>query len=131
MHELSIAVSLVELAEQSARAGGAVAIRSVRVRVGALSGVVVEALESAYPFASEGTMCEGATLEIDSVPARVRCRACGLEAEMEGVGPFLCPSCGEPGPEVVAGDELELATMEIETGETDPVGGHTHDTAHS
>jgi hydrogenase nickel incorporation protein HypA/HybF len=130
VHELSIAVSLVELAEQSAREGGAVAIRSLRVRVGALSGVVVEALESAYPFASEGTMCEGAALEIEYVPARVRCRACEREAEMEGVGPFLCPACGEPGPEVVAGHELDLATMEIETVETGPVGGSTHDAAH-
>lgn len=130
MHELSIAVSLVELAEQSAREGGAVAIISVRVRVGALSGVVVEALESAYPFASEGTMCDGAALEIEYVPARVRCRACGHEDEAEGVGPFLCETCGEPGPEVLAGHELELATMEIETGETGPVGEQTHDAAH-
>lgn len=131
MHELSVAVSLVELAEHAAREGGAVAIRSVRVRVGALSGVVVEALESAYPFASEGTMCEGAALEIERVPPRVRCRACGFEDEAEGVGPFLCAACGQAGPEILAGHELELATMEIETGGTGLIGEPAHDASHS
>jgi len=114
VHELSVAVSLVELAEAAARDAGAAAIRSIRVRVGALSGVVVEALESAYPFAADGTACEGAALIVERVPARVRCPACGHEAEADGVGPFLCARCDEPGPVILAGNELELASMEVD-----------------
>lgn len=117
MHELSIATSLIEIAEESARRAGAERICSLRVRVGALSGVVIEALEFVYPVASEDTMCDGATLEIEPVPARVRCRVCAHEAEMEGLGPFACPSCGAPAPEIIAGHELELMSMEVEQHE--------------
>ncbi|USN98007.1 MAG: hydrogenase maturation nickel metallochaperone HypA [Phycisphaeraceae bacterium] len=117
MHELSIAASLIEIAEDAAREAGAGRVRALRVRVGALSGVVIEALEFVYAAAAEGTLCEGARLEIEAVPARVRCRVCTYEAVMEGVGPFICESCGAPGPEVVGGRDLELVTMEVDEHE--------------
>ena len=127
MHELSIAVGLIEIAEEAARRAGAERIYSLRVSVGALSGVVIEALEFAYPAAAEDTMCEGATLEIEPVPARIRCRVCGHEAEMEGLGPFTCPApgCGAPGAEVIAGYELDLMSMEVEQEE------HQHEAANT
>jgi len=119
MHELSIATSLVSLAEDAAAdAGEAGPIVAVRVRVGALSGVVVEALEFAWGAASEGTRCEGAGLEVERVPGRVRCPACGSETVLDDPPAFVCGSCGEPTGDVVAGRELDLMSLELEQQDT-------------
>ncbi len=64
MHELSIAYSVVEIATQSAVEAGAVRVRSVQVRLGALSGVVRGALEFSYEIACAGTLLEGSTLVV-------------------------------------------------------------------
>ncbi|HHN78875.1 MAG TPA: hydrogenase maturation nickel metallochaperone HypA, partial [Phycisphaerales bacterium] len=80
MHELSIATSLVSLVGDALESAGATGtVETVRVKVGALSGVVIEALEFAWDVAAEGTCCEGARLGIERVPAVVRCGECGAE----------------------------------------------------
>lgn len=113
MHELSIAQSLLEILEQEAKARGAAKVTRVKLRIGALSGVVREALEFAFEVASGGTVAEGASLEIEEVPVRIRCPRCGV---LEQEGPFLvCPRCGEVGV-LLSGRELEIDSMEIEDG---------------
>ena len=67
MHELSIAYSVVEIATESAVAAGAVRVKEVHVRLGALSGVVRGALEFSYEMACAGTMLEGSRLVVRGV----------------------------------------------------------------
>lgn len=114
MHELSIAQALVEqVAAVVAREGGTRA-RRVTVKVGALSGVDAEALEMAFPVASERSACDGATLLIEPVAAAAHCRDCGRDTEPPF--PFLvCEHCGSTQVDVLAGHELLLASVEIET----------------
>lgn len=118
MHELSIATNLVTLAADAV--SGAVTnggppprIEAVRVRIGDLAGVVVEALEFAWDVASEATPCQGARLEIERVPARVFCTPCDVEVEPARSGSFRCPRCETPSPHVTAGRELELFALEL------------------
>ena len=118
MHELSIAVRLVDLASEAARDAGP--IEAVRVRVGTLSGVVVEALEFAWEAAREDTPCADAALIVERVPARLRCPACGCESACEEFLACLCERCGGPA-EVSGGRELDLMAIEcsregVETG---------------
>lgn len=113
MHELSIAVSLVDAASREAAAAGAERVRTVYLQVGALSGVVRDALVFAFDVATEGTMLEGATLEIEDVPVVVFCPPCGEEKELPDVYRFRCPSCGTPTPELLRGRELDLIALEI------------------
>jgi hydrogenase nickel incorporation protein HypA/HybF len=65
MHELSIAVSIVEVAEEEAARNNATRVQSVRLRLGSLAGVAREALLFSYGIACEGTSLEGSRLLID------------------------------------------------------------------
>ncbi len=65
MHELSIAVQIVEIAEDELVRHGGDRVRSIHVQLGALSGVAKEALQFSFGMACEGTTAEGANLVIE------------------------------------------------------------------
>src|SRR4051812_28994591 len=75
MHELSIAMALVEIATEEAERRGA-RVLAAHVKLGMLSGVVKEALMSAYEMASAGSPLEGTALVIDEIPAVIYCAVC-------------------------------------------------------
>jgi hydrogenase nickel incorporation protein HypA/HybF len=112
MHELSIALSLLEFAEEEARTREE-PITAIHLRIGPLSGVVGSALASAYELAREGTALEETELVIEQVPVVVRCRACESEHVAESWPTLNCPGCGSPAPEVIRGRELEVVALEI------------------
>ena len=103
----------VRMAVETARASGARRIRLLRLRVGALSGAVPEALRFAFDVVCRDTMAEGASLEIEAVPAACWCPGCGAEFEYVD---FLseCPRCHQPSGELRRGRELDIASMEID-----------------
>jgi hydrogenase nickel incorporation protein HypA/HybF len=108
-------MSLVEAAcEEVSRLGsaGEIRVEALHLRLGALSGVVREALEFSFDLAAAGTAVEGARLEIEEVPVAVRCPHCG-ERQLPSLQHFRCPVCDTPTPEVVRGRELELTALEI------------------
>jgi hydrogenase nickel incorporation protein HypA/HybF len=113
MHELSIMQGALEMALTRAAQENASRVHVIRLRVGALSGVVPDALQFAFEALREGTPAAGAELCIDSVPARFWCRACAREFEAEDML-AVCPQCGGSRAELRAGRELELASLEIE-----------------
>lgn len=123
MHELSIAHSLVELALEEARQAGIEPVSALYVRVGALSGVVREALEFSFDVASAGTPLEGARLVIEEVPVTVFCRTCGRESTLGQPIPMRCPLCGAKTRDLVAGRELELYALEGGDGSHGPGDG--------
>jgi hydrogenase nickel incorporation protein HypA/HybF len=117
MHELSIAVSLVEAAGERAAEAGAERVSAVHLKLGTLSGVVRDALEFSFDIATDGTMLEGATLDIEEVPAVAFCPACEAEKQLSDVHPSFhaaCPTCGTPTPELRQGRELEITAIRIE-----------------
>ncbi len=113
MHEVGITRSIVEIAEQNARAKGATRVVSVTVEIGELSGVVPEAVEFCFESCVNGTFLEGAQLIIERTPGRGRCRECGDESPL-GPYTFECPACGEFSLERLQGDELRVKEMEID-----------------
>ena len=114
MHELSVALSILDLAaEEAERHGGRVA--AIHLRLGRLSGVVGEALRSAYELAREGTPLERAELVIAETPLAAWCPACAAERTLASPQALCCPDCGTPTPEVVSGRELEVVALEIES----------------
>ena len=113
MHELSIMESAVNQALEHARQAGAKRVVGLRLRIGALSGVVPEALQFAFEAVTTGTPAEGATLTIDAVPAIFWCGRCRREFEPADLFSD-CPDCHSPSGELRAGRELELASLEID-----------------
>ncbi len=114
MHELSIAHSLVELAADAAERAGVSRISVVHLRLGALAGVVRDALEFGFAIAADGTALAGARLVVAELPVRIFCPRCQAEAELPDIQRFCCPACGTPAGQIVQGRELELAALEYE-----------------
>jgi hydrogenase nickel incorporation protein HypA/HybF len=113
MHELSIAVSLIEMAAEEAEKLGGVRVEALRLKLGPLSGVVREALLFSFDLAAAGTAIEGARLEIEDAPVVVFCQNCKTEHPLPSIQCFQCPACGTPTPDVVQGRELELTALEV------------------
>jgi hydrogenase nickel incorporation protein HypA/HybF len=114
MHELSIALSILDVAaEEAERRGGRVV--TIHLKLGPLSGVVGSALASAYELAREGTPLADAALVVEEVPIVAYCPACDAEHASATVLDLRCPACGAPTPEVVGGRELEVFALEIES----------------
>jgi hydrogenase nickel incorporation protein HypA/HybF len=114
MHELSIAMSIVEMAEEESERRGRARIQAVHLRLGLLSGVVREALLSSYEMACHATPLEGSQLLIEEVPVEVFCPKCQAPRLVRSNQWFSCPDCGTPTPNVVRGKELEIVALEIE-----------------
>jgi hydrogenase nickel incorporation protein HypA/HybF len=114
VHEVSLVLALLELADDAARREGASRIEVVHVELGALSGVVPEALAFAFAGAKAGTLAEGARLEIHLLPAVAYCVACGREFEVQSdFGVVLCPCCERPSAALRQGYELTLSRLEV------------------
>ncbi|MGD0269465.1 MAG: hydrogenase maturation nickel metallochaperone HypA [Candidatus Sulfotelmatobacter sp.] len=112
MHELSIAMSIVELAEEEAARRG-VQIEAVHLKLGALSGVVKDALLSCYEMACDETPLQGSRLIIEELPVIIFCTTCQAQHPLNSIQLFCCPKCGTPSDLIVQGKELEVVALEI------------------
>lgn len=109
MHELSLCRSILDISVRHAQ-GRPVA--SVRVRVGHMRQVVPGTLVRCFELLAPERGLEGAVLEIVEVPAQVRCRKCGATTVLERFE-LRCGSCGGSDLEVIAGEELEVESLEL------------------
>lgn len=114
MHELSIALSIVEMAEEQSERHGGARVTAVHLKLGPLSGVVKIALENAFTLAREGTILETASLLIEPMPIVARCPKCATNRTLLSMQSFLCPVCETPLSEIIQGRELEVTALEIE-----------------
>lgn len=113
MHEMGLASEIVRIATEEAVAAGGGAVSALRLRVGEWSGVEVESLRFALTVLSDGTLLEGCAVEIEQVSPLFRCGSC--EETYSGEGYFApCPHCGAFGGELVQGDEMTVAELEVE-----------------
>ncbi|MGH9703706.1 MAG: hydrogenase maturation nickel metallochaperone HypA [Candidatus Acidiferrales bacterium] len=114
MHELSIALSIVNMAQEESERRGGVQIQAVHLQLGRLSGVLKEALLSAYEMACHATPLEGSQLLIQEIPIEVYCPKCERQQPVHSIQMFCCAECGTPTPQVVRGKELEVIALEIQ-----------------
>ena len=113
MHELSIAQSIIEIAENIARENDSKAVKKIKVQIGEFSGVVKEALEFSFDIAKIGTIAENAELEIEIVKFKSICNFCGFVLETMNDFNLFCPNCSEP-MSIISGREMRVEYIEIE-----------------
>ena len=110
MHELSIMQGVVELCEQHS---GGRPVLAVTLQIGALSGVVPDALEFCFEAVTKGSLLEGARLEIERIEATGYCSECGILSRIDTYFDS-CPSCGALSLTLRTGEEMRVKDLEVE-----------------
>ncbi len=113
MHEMSIAMNIVEIAESFAKDKKASKVLSVTLDLGDLSGVMADAVLFCYDACAKGRIVEGSRLVINRIRAKAFCGDCDEEFCPENPF-FVCPICEGLGVKLIAGEELQVREMEIE-----------------
>lgn len=115
MHELSLIQGVFDSVIPVARQNGATRITGIKLTVGEMTMVIPEAMEFAFEALSEDDpMLQGAELEIEFVKPRSHCLDCEIDFEHDRFHNH-CPECGSNKTMLIAGRELNVASMEIET----------------
>lgn len=109
MHELGITQNIVAIASEYAQGAK---VRRVSLQIGQLSAILPDSIRFCFDVCCQGTLLEGATLEIIETPGLGRCRACGAEVPL--TQPFGCCTCGSTALDIVQGQELTLKELETE-----------------
>jgi len=114
VHELSVCQALVTQVIEIAQENSACEVLIITLHIGPLSGVEPALLVSAFPLAAAGTLAASAQLVIESQPLRVHCQTCGADTEATA-NRLLCGVCGDYHTQLISGDELLLANVELMT----------------
>lgn len=109
MHEFGLCEDIMGAVER--RAAGR-RVTGVRVRVGTMHRVSEPALAQAFSQVATGTVADGATIEVVSVPMEVTCRSCGTVADSHDAFD-VCAECGGVDLDVNGGDELLLESINL------------------
>lgn len=112
MHELSICRSIVDIVERHADGRP---VSRVAVRVGHFRQVVPATLEYCWDIAVADGPLDGSVLEVDHVPALLRCRTCDTEAELS-LPVLRCQHCDGVETELLSGEELLVTSFDVRDG---------------
>jgi hydrogenase nickel incorporation protein HypA/HybF len=112
MHEMAITQSLLEISLAEAAKAGAGRVTVIRLKVGALTGIVPDSVAFYLDMLAKGTPAEGARLVAEVVPVTARCPACDHTFPVEDLV-FLCPRCGGPA-QLATGRELAVESLEVD-----------------
>ena len=107
MHEISLAKNIIEIIVEEMPGYGMTRVESIKLAVGEMRQVVPDTLRFAFHILSKDTPLEGASLTMESIPVRARCRACEEDFCMADWAP-ICPGCGEANVEITSGKELDI-----------------------
>ncbi|MDI6689865.1 MAG: hydrogenase maturation nickel metallochaperone HypA [Actinomycetota bacterium] len=113
MHELGITENILSIALEQAQQRDAKKILKIRLKIGEMTAVVDECIRFYFEILSKDTMAEGAEIEVENVPIKVKCPRCGKIREANDYN-FICPQCEVLSTEIVSGRELYVSSIEIE-----------------
>lgn len=113
MHELSIAHSILTIAEKAVPADTPGMISAVNLQIGELSGIEIEALEFAFQAVKADTRLEAAELQIEKVPGEATCQACGTVFHLPAFGD-PCPTCHSYSLRITGGREMKVLSITVE-----------------
>jgi hydrogenase nickel incorporation protein HypA/HybF len=113
MHEMGVAMQIIEIAQASIPADMADArVARVNLKVGKLSAIVADSLRFCFDVAARDTPLAGAELHIEEIPVQARCKACEHEWTIDQPT-FACPACASGQITLLAGRELDIESLEL------------------
>lgn len=113
MHEVSIALSLIEIVTEQCRKKGFSRIEAINVKIGRASGIMTDALIFAFDAVKGESIAKNAVLNIQDIPVAGYCRDCCNTFTVNGEYVLSCPACGGVAFNVTAGRELDIIDMEV------------------
>ncbi len=112
MHEMSICEGILQVIEDHASQQKFEKVTRVRLEIGALAGVELEALRFSYDVVTRGSVADGSVLEIISLPITAWCMPCGEPVSVKARYD-ACPTCGSYQIQITGGEELRIKDMEV------------------
>ena len=113
MHEMSIVVNIVDIAENEARKAGAKTISELELDIGTVSGIELDALNFAFESIKPKTMLKNAEIKINTIPAKSKCEDCFSEFETDAVY-ALCPECNSYKTKIIQGKEMKVKSILVD-----------------
>jgi hydrogenase nickel incorporation protein HypA/HybF len=113
MHEMSIAQNLIAIVEDEMVKNNAARLRSVRLDIGEMSGIVPEALKTCFEIITAKTNMKGAVLKMDVTPLIGYCGKCEEEFKIMEFD-FSCPECDSTDIKIVTGREMNIVEIEVD-----------------
>lgn len=113
MHELSIAMSILDTVEENAIKNSATVITEIELEIGMLSGVEFEALDFAFQNAPKNAMFQNTVFKVLKVKPISKCADCGFSFETEEYA-TPCPKCQSVKTELIKGNELRIKTFSFD-----------------
>ena len=104
---------VVESVRQAAEANHADKVLKVSLSVGEMTEAIEDSLRFAFEVLTEGTISEGAELDINIVKPKSRCLDCGAEYEHDRFH-MMCPKCGSYATQLIAGREMQIDSIEVD-----------------
>ena len=113
MHEMSLTEGVLQILQDNAKNKGFERVKTVWLEIGALSGVEIEAMRFCFDAVMQGTLADGAKLEIIQAPGEAWCMPCGKSVRVsERFEP--CPECGSFQLQITGGDQMQVKELEVE-----------------
>ena len=110
MHELSIAMSIVDLANKQAAIHDATEIEEIELDIGCLSGIEMDSFDFAWKQAIRQTILQNAVRKVNRIPGKAKCLDCDRVFDMEHLYDS-CPDCNSHLYQILSGKELKLRSL--------------------
>lgn len=112
MHELGLALRIVDIATEHAQRNKAGRVTELELIVGAFSGVMFESIRACLEIAKKDTLLDDAKIVIEQISGRGQCQNCSADFEMSGLED-KCPECDGANPSIVGGKEFQLRSIRV------------------
>ncbi len=113
MHEMSLAEEILQIIEDAARHQGFARVREIRLEIGQLAGVEVDALRFCLDSVLHGSLAEGARVEVEHTPGAGWCMLCGMTVPISALFD-PCPRCGSHQVQPTGGTEMRVKDLLVE-----------------
>ena len=112
MHEISVALGIVEIAEVEAAKANAKTVETITLEIGTLAGIEFKSFDFVWPTAIEGTILENSNLELKIIKAKAKCTKCNSVFKMKQHYDH-CPNCKSDQKSIFQGEELNVKSLDI------------------
>ena len=112
MHELSIVMSIIDIATEQAESAHAENIEEIEMDIGCLTTIDMDAFDFAWQQGVKDSILAGAIKKVNRIKGRANCYDCNTSFSLENVYD-ACPSCGQHLIHITEGKEMRVKSLVV------------------